>query len=243
MGRTPIRGIAEEKYFHWRGKEVSRTENLSDIVFAMALTLIVASSVPESFAELSSLWREAIATALCFAMMLMIWHIHYIYFRRYDLEDGQTIFLNSILIFLVMIFAYPLKFLATFLVNFFTGGFAGDEELASVLSLQQAPWLTVVYALGYTAVFAVFFLLYRHAASRADDIGLDPAEQILTQAAVQSNFVHVCFGLSVAILGLVLPGMWGAMAGAVFGLIGIPLAIIGRRSQAQAKAANQEATQ
>jgi hypothetical protein len=237
MRKTPIRGIAEEKFFRWRGKEVSRTENLSDIVFAMALTLIVASSVPESFDELTGLWREGIATALCFAMMLMIWHIHYIYFRRYDLEDGRTILLNSVLIFLVMIFAYPLKFLATFLVNFFTGGFTDGQEVASVLSLQQAPWLTVVYALGYASVFAVFFLLYRHADQRADDIGLNTAERVLTRAAVQSNFVHVCFGLAVAVLGFVLPGMWGAMAGAVFGLIGIPLAIIGRRSHQQARAA------
>jgi uncharacterized membrane protein len=238
MRKAPIRGISEEKYFRWRGKEVSRTENLSDIVFAMALTLIVASSVPQSFDELAGLWREGIATALCFAMMLMIWHIHYIYFRRYDLEDGPTIFLNSVLIFLVMIFAYPLKFLATFLVNFFTNGFTDGEAVASVLSLQQAPWLTVVYALGYASVFAVFFLLYRHAANRADELDLDAPERILTRAAVQSNFVHVCFGLAVAILGFVLPGMWGAMAGAIFGLIGIPLAIIGRRAQARAKAAD-----
>ncbi|MDG1416573.1 MAG: TMEM175 family protein [Maricaulis sp.] len=237
MSEGRLRGIQAEDFFRWRGKEVSRTENLSDIVFAMALTLIVASSVPESFAALTELWREGLAIALCFTMLLMIWHIHYIYFRRYDLEDGTTILLNSVLIFLVMIFAYPLKFLASFLVNFFTGGFATNHAIAEVLTLDQAPWLSTLYSVGYACVFVVITLLYWHALKRADDVGLNEAERILTRAAVQANLTHVVFGVVIAGLSFVLPGNWGLMAGAFWGLLGIPLTIIGRRSRAAAKAA------
>jgi len=128
----PVLGKQGEKYFRWRGKDVSRTENLSDIVFAMALALIVASSVPTSFTELTDLWREAIAIAICFALLLMIWHIHFVFFRRYDLEDNLTIFLNSVLMFLVMAFVYPLKFLFLFLINFFTGNFENQQDMSKI---------------------------------------------------------------------------------------------------------------
>jgi uncharacterized membrane protein len=240
MSERRLRGMQEEKYFRWRGKEVSRTENLSDIVFAMALTLIVASSVPESFTALTGLWREGLAIGLCFTLLLMIWHIHYVYFRRYDLEDGTTILLNSVLIFLVMIFAYPLKFLASFLVNYFTGAFETNRAIAEVLTLDQAPWLSALYSVGYACVFVVITLLYMHALKRADDIGLNEAERILTRAAVQAHLTHVIFGLVIAGLSFALPGNWGLMSGAFWGLLSVPLTIIGRRARANADAAMAE---
>ncbi|PHR57603.1 MAG: hypothetical protein COA47_11525 [Robiginitomaculum sp.] len=237
MSQQPIKGIAEEKYFRWRGKEVSRTENLSDIVFAMALTLIVASSVPSSFAELTGLWREGIAIGLCFTILLLIWRIHFVFFRRYDLEDRTTMVLNSILIFLIMIFAYPLKFLAMFLVNYFTEGFPALLDIATVLSLEQAPWLTAIYSIGYGVVYAVFAAMYAHAAKRADDIGLNQAERVLTTAAIHANLVHVGFAGFVVLLTQILPDAFVTMAGFFFVFLRIPLSILGNKAAKKAKAA------
>lgn len=232
----------EEKYFNWRGKEVSRTENLSDIVFAMALTLVVASSVPTSFAEIAALWREGIAIALCFIMLLSIWYGHYLFFRRYDLEDRKTMFLNAVLIFLVMVFAYPLKFLANFLVNFFTGGFANDRAVEAVLTFEQAPWLTAIYSMGYALVFFVFCLLYRHANKRADDIGLSEPEKIMTKAIIQGNITHVLFGLAVTVLALLLPAKWDLLAGMAFVFIGFPLSYIGNKAAKKANKVSEVAS-
>ena len=133
-----------------------------------------------------------------------------------------------------MVFAYPLKFLATFLVDFFTGNFADDMAIAAVLSLDQAPWLTAIYSLGYAAVFFVFGLLYLHAQKRADDIGLNKAEKILTRTAIKSNFTHSIFGVIVALLAVTLPGNWNLLAGAFYMFIAIPLAIIGNKGSKEA---------
>lgn len=44
-----------ERHFQWRGRDVSRIENLSDIVFALVLALAATQSIPESFDELAVL--------------------------------------------------------------------------------------------------------------------------------------------------------------------------------------------
>src|SRR5690606_25256050 len=107
-----------EPWFRWRGGEVSRTEALADMVFAFGITLLVVSlEVPASFDELFRMMEDFAAFALCFALMLFIWHSHYKFFRRYGLEDTYTVLLNAILLFVVLFYLYPLKFLFTFLVG------------------------------------------------------------------------------------------------------------------------------
>ncbi len=236
MSKQPVKGISEEKYFRWRGKEVSRTENLSDIVFAMALTLIVASSVPSSFTALIALWREAIAIALCFALLLMIWHIHFVFFRRYDLEDSLTIFLNSVLMFLVMVFVYPLKFLFLFLINLFTGNFKSNEDVLQILTIDQAPWVSVIFSLGYAAVFIVFTTMYVHALRQADALELNSAEIELTRTAIFSSLVHIAMAILVIVVALSSPPDEGLRAGMLYMFIGIPLAILAYLGNRKAKA-------
>ena len=48
--------------------------------------------------------------AATFALVCWIWFEHYAFFRKFDAEDALTIFLNCVLLFLVLFFVYPLKF-------------------------------------------------------------------------------------------------------------------------------------
>jgi hypothetical protein len=61
--------------------------------------------------------RGFFAFAICFALLLQVWHEQYRYFRRYNLQDSISLVLNCILLFLVLFYVYPLKFLFTFLVK------------------------------------------------------------------------------------------------------------------------------
>jgi uncharacterized membrane protein len=227
---------SSERFFVWRGRDVTRVENLSDIVFALSLTLIVASSVPTSFDGLIALWREAIALAMCFALILLIWSKHHAFHRRYGLDDGPTIFLNSIVLFLIMIFAYPLKFLALFLVNFFTGYYETGAAINAVMPLDQVAWFIVIYAAGYAAVFGVFALLYAHALKRKDDLNLSPAEIVMTRLEVQQGVASVLISALAALVALAMPYGFAPFGGSVYFLMGPVMTILSRRARKQAEA-------
>lgn len=66
--------------FRWRGKEISRIEGLSDAVFAFAVTLLVVSlEVPKTFTELTALMSGFLPFAICFAMLMQVWHEQFIF--------------------------------------------------------------------------------------------------------------------------------------------------------------------
>src|SRR6266436_10360999 len=117
------RGLGDNKKFRWRSHEVSRTEGLSDAVFGFAITLLVVSlEVPRTFGELMYAMRGFGAFAISFTLLFIVWFNQYKFFRRYGLQDNLTVCLNAVLLFVVLFYVYPLKFLFTFLVSLFTGG-------------------------------------------------------------------------------------------------------------------------
>src|ERR1700724_960800 len=121
--------------FRLRGREVTRLESFSDAVFGFALTLLVVSlDVPKSFNDLITTMRGFPAFAICFLLLALIWNTHYKFCRRYGLDDGTARFLTCVLLFIVLLYVYPLKFLFTLGVNellFHSGGgmaIAGKRE-------------------------------------------------------------------------------------------------------------------
>jgi hypothetical protein len=117
------KGVGDRPKFRWRSHEISRIEALSDAVFAFAVTLlVVALEVPKTYGELTEVLRGFGAFAICFALLFVVWFNQYKFFRRYGLNDNLTIVMNAVLLFVVLFYVYPLKFLFTFLVDKFTGG-------------------------------------------------------------------------------------------------------------------------
>jgi uncharacterized membrane protein len=103
--------------FRPRGTDVTRIEGFSDAVFAFALTLIVVSlEVPHTFEELMRSVRGFPAFAISFVFLMQIWFKHYGFFRRYGLQDMPTRLLNAALLFIVLFYVYPLKYLWTHMV-------------------------------------------------------------------------------------------------------------------------------
>ncbi|MEZ5957015.1 MAG: TMEM175 family protein [Hyphomonadaceae bacterium] len=218
----PLKG---ERQFRWRGEQPTRVEALSDMVFAFALTLLVVSNAPPaSFAELTELLWGFPGFAAAFAMLLMIWNMHYIFFRRYALEDGWTTTLNAGLLFLILFFVYPLKYLATMLSAFLRSVVEGAPR--PPLSIYEAQSSLMVLSAAYAAVFVMFLALYGHALSKADQLELSEVERRLTRFACWQNGVHVMVGVAAALGAWLIPLPWSPFAGFVYFLIG-PLILVG----------------
>ena len=121
--------------FRLRGREVTRLESFSHAVFGFALTLLVVSlDVPKSFADLVSTMRGFPAFAICFLLLALIWNGHYKFCRRYGLDDGTARFLTCVMLFLVLFYVYPLKFLFNLSITALLFGAAPPAARAT------SPW-------------------------------------------------------------------------------------------------------
>jgi uncharacterized membrane protein len=202
-------------------REVSRVEGFSDAVFAFAITLLVVSlEVPRSFHELAEAMRGFLTFAVCFALLVQVWWRHYRFFRTYDLEDNYTITLNSLLLFVVLFYVYPLKFLWSIALAPIEGRHVGEE----VITVAQVPVLFEIYGAGCIAVFSILGLMHRHAYAKRAELGLTPEEALETRVRVYSNVGVASIGVvSIAIAlvtARVAPHLVG-FAGFAYGLIGI----------------------
>jgi uncharacterized membrane protein len=180
-----------------------RLEALSDGVFAFAATLLVVSlEVPRTFSELSNELFGFVGFGVSFGALLAIWAVHHAYFRRYAYADGWTITLNGFLLFVVLFFVYPLKFMTGSLVTRFLPLSGEAYHIGGVAELGN---VFALYSAGFFGVFLAIALMYRHAAALSKTLGLDAFE------AAEARFLfrhYMLFVLaSVASIALALGGV------------------------------------
>ena len=219
-----------EPGFHWRGGEISRLEAFSDAVFAFAVTLLVVSlEVPYTFEELMDVIRGFPAFAICFSMLLLVWYNHAKFFRRYGMQDPLIQALNAALLFVVLFYVYPLKFLFTMLVGLVTHGatLPHAHHLQEPLTQQDVPRLMAIYGLGYAAVFGIFAIMHLIAYGRRKKLELNAVEAFRTRKSLIDHIAMTCFGLTSTILALLLPTNLSGLAGWIYMFIGVYYTIAG----------------
>jgi uncharacterized membrane protein len=185
--------------FRWRSHEITRIEGFSDAVFGFAITLLIVSlEVPRTSAELLETMRGFGAFVITFAMLARLWYAQYMFFRRYALEDRVTVILNLALLFTVLFFVYPLKFLFTNMIfdPLLKGRVMTAHGLEPVLRPEHRPWIYLVFGCGFAAVFGVFFLLYRHAYRQREELGLNEFEIYETRHSMRRMLMAVMVGMS-----------------------------------------------
>lgn len=234
MSSKPIRSVSSTgTEFRRRNHDISRIEAFSDVVFGFSLTLLVVSlEVPHTFGELMADMRGFVPFAVCFGLLAQVWWLHHNFFRRYGLDDATTATLNFILLFVVLFYTYPLKFVFVGLFNQMTGHAqvydAAGKSIAWI-EPEQAPMLMIIYGLGYAAVFIIFVLLYRNALRKREQLELTALELFDTRTSIVESSFQVGVGVLCAVAAAILPARMGGLAGFLFFLIPIGMPIIGRR--------------
>lgn len=207
--------------FRERGGQVTRVEAFVDAAFAFAVTLIVISfdRVPESLPELIEALKLVPAFAASFALVALFWHAHHVWSRRIGLDDSGSVTLSLLLVFLVLVWVFPLRILfgtailwlyelalpATWRITQPEFVFHGYDDVRTMFA---------IYAVAWSSLGFVIAALYRHAWRRRDELGLDLEERVKVRGEIATWLCAPATGaLSiVATILLAEPVPWAAGA-------------------------------
>lgn len=216
--------------FVHRGHEVSRLEAFSDAVFGFAITLLVVSlEVPISLKDLLDRMSGFLSFAVCFALLVHFWFKHYHFFRRYGMQDVTVVVLNAALLFVLLLYIYPLKYIFSMLVYAITG--LGPESLGESMKSVTAPQvrtLFIIYGVGFVAVYFLFAAMYWHAYRCREQLKLTRVERFDTLATIIDNFGFAAIGIVSIVLATILPIRSIGWAGWIYGATGPVAALVGK---------------
>jgi uncharacterized membrane protein len=211
-GHSKNGGSARKRDF-----EIQRIETFSDGVFAFAVTLLIVSlQVPQSFEELLTNMRGFFAFGISFTVLISIWTEQHRFFRSYGMEDGLTIALNGALLFIVLFYTYPLKFLFTLI---FSDQIYGAHNSPLKITDHQVPTLMMIYALGFIAIYTLFFLMYFRAYKKSKRLGFSPIEKFDCKSNMYKEIIMISTGLCSLLFALLLKDKESGNAGMIYILL------------------------
>ena len=167
--------------------------------------------------------RGFISFAISFAMLIFLWYYHFLFFRRYGLQTQFILVLNSILLFVMLFYIYPLKFLFNFLVYILWRETTTLEQIT--ITVEQSANLMVIYSSGLLIIFIIYMLMYFYAYRHHAYLKLTESEILLTKSAYEAH----CIYASVSVLSILfaLYTDMVAMSGFIYAFFGPARAVHG----------------
>lgn len=209
-------------------RRTERIDNFVDAAFAFATTLLVISvgDPPTDLDELRRALARTPAFAAGFALIALFWWWHHNYAALRPRRDGRSLLLSLAIVFVILIYVFPLRLLMETGLAFMTGGLLPGAGL--VRSDDDLRLLYGVYGAGFVALGGLFAALYRHAGVmlRADG---EPERAETAFDTAGSCLVLGASGLVSMALAMLLPlgsspGIVGALPGMAYALIGPAMA-------------------
>lgn len=185
---------------------MTRLETFIDAAFAFAITMLViaAQQIPDDVGSLLGAFRNVPTFLCCIGVLGIFWWGHWVWSRRFGLEDGWSILISWVLIATILIFIYPLKSIFGAMWYFTTQGYVG-QPFALRTTASQARAIFAVYAIGLIAISAEVLLLNLRAWKLREPLRLNAREKLLTQSELTGWSIPIFVGLASLILALILP--------------------------------------
>jgi len=193
------------KGFRLRGIEMTRLETFIDAAFAFAVTMLVISNgqVPNDIPALLAAFKNVPAFVASIAVLSIFWRGHWLWSRRFGLEDGVSILISWTMLVTILIYVYPLKLL--FGAMFY---FLSDHVFGQVITAEtegQVRALFALYAVGFATIALEILLLNLRAWRLREPLRLNEREKSLTRGELIGWSVPATVGLTSLVLALTLP--------------------------------------
>lgn len=191
-----------------------RLDAFVDAAFAFAVTLLVigGGAVPANFAELAAAFRSAPAFAIGFSLVAMFWHAHVRWRRLGARSGGSGVWLSLLLVFLVLVYVYPLRLMAQSLTEFVAGGRVS-------ISGAELGDLFGIYGIGFAAMagcVAALFATSRRGMPRGETRAVVTGELVIWLMLVGTGLASALLSLAAPWLApwtyALLPAMIGLFA-------------------------------
>ena len=211
-----LSGLDKSGHFYHRGKDTTRIEAFVDAAFAFALTLLVISfdAVPQSVDELVIAMRAVPAFLFAFCILAMFWLAHRNWSMRFGLDTTFATLVSLALIFVLLVYVYPLRAMATASMSALTSGWLPSEF--RIDDASKARELFAIYGIGFFISNLCLVSLNWHALRRADTLALTPEERLLTTQEVLAWSIVGVSGLVSLILAITLPDRHVGLSGWVY---------------------------
>jgi uncharacterized membrane protein len=213
---TELDNLTVESQFRLRGLEVTRLDTFIDAAFAFVLTLLIISfdEIPSTYAELLAAVKQIPAFACSFVLIMMFWLRHRRLSRRYGLENFRTIALSLALVFVVLVYVYPLRIIFESLFYSLSGGYLPSSF--RIETNAELRGIFAFYSIGFFAMSLIISQLYNVALRNSTSLALNQFERRITKLGMQAWAVAASFGPLVVLLVLIVPDAWVSLTGYVY---------------------------
>jgi hypothetical protein len=191
--------------FRLRGLEMTRLETFVDATFAFAITTLVIAgqNVPTDVSDLLAAFRNVPAFVASTIVLGIFWRGHWLWSRRFGLEDGASIFISWALLLTILIYIYPMKVVFDGMWYLLSNRQFGQP--LNIRSAGQARMLFALYAAGFTAISMEILLLNWRAWRLREPLRLDALERRTTRGELTGWMIPVAIGVLSLVLALTLP--------------------------------------
>jgi len=191
--------------FRLRGMEMTRLETFIDAAFAFAISMLVIApqQIPDNIEALLGAFKNVPAFVASIVVLGIFWRGHWLWSRRYGLEDGVSIFVSWALLVTVLIYIYPLKAIFGSMWFLLSHGQVGQR--LGLRTDAEARAIFAIFAIGFTAIALEIVLLNLRAWQLREPLRLNGREKFITHSEILGWSVPVAVGLVSLVLALTLP--------------------------------------
>ena len=192
--------------FRLRGLEMTRLETFIDAAFAFAISMLViaAQQIPDNIQALLEAFKNVPTFVCSIAVLGIFWRGHWLWSRRYGLEDGVSILISWAMIMTILILIYPLKSIFGAMWYSLSNGQVG-QPFSLHTTEAQARALFAIYALGTIALAAEILLLNLRAWQLREALRLDDREKLMTRGELIGWSIPVSVATVSLVLAFTLP--------------------------------------